>query len=59
MIESNDPRLRFLVGPDALSFMGWRASLSDEDWVSLGGIERDEDYYERVFMDTGADLRTS
>ena len=59
VIESNDPRLRFLVGPDALSFMGWRASLSDEDWVSLGGIERDEDYYERVFMDTGADLRTS
>ena len=59
VIESRDPRLRFPVGPDALSFLGWRVALSDEDWVGLGGIERDEDYFERVFMDTGVDLRAS
>jgi NAD(P)-dependent dehydrogenase (short-subunit alcohol dehydrogenase family) len=59
VIESNDPRLRFPVGPDALAFLGWRVALSDEDWVGLGGIERDEDYYERLLMDTGIDLRTS
>ncbi|MBW2231351.1 MAG: SDR family NAD(P)-dependent oxidoreductase [Deltaproteobacteria bacterium] len=44
VIEGDDPRLRFPVGPDALSFLGWRAALSDEDWIALGGLERDADY---------------
>ena len=58
VIEGNDPRLRFTVGPDALPFLGWRGTLSDEDWVGLGGIQRDTDYFERVFIDTGVDLRS-
>ena len=58
VIESDDPRLRFPVGPDALPFLGWRVSVSDEDWVGLGGLERDADYCERVFLDTGVDLRS-
>ncbi len=59
VIEGDDPRLRFPVGPDALPFLGWRGSLSDEDWVGLGGLERDADYFGRVFMDTGVDLRSA
>jgi NAD(P)-dependent dehydrogenase (short-subunit alcohol dehydrogenase family) len=59
VIETDDARLRFPVGPDALPFLGWRASLSDEDWIGLGGLERDADYFERVFLDTGVDLRSS
>ena len=59
VIESDDPRLRFPVGPDALPFLGWRLALSDEDWVGLGGLERDADYYQRVFTDTGVDLRST
>jgi len=59
VIERDDPRLRFPVGPDALSFLGWRVTLSDEDWVGLGGLQRDADYFERVFMDTGVDLRSA
>lgn len=59
VIEGNDPRLRFPVGPDALPFLGWRNILSDEDWVGLGGLQRDADYFERVFIDTGMDLRGS
>ena len=31
VIEGDDPRLRFPVGPDALSFLGWRVALGDED----------------------------
>lgn len=57
VIESNDPRLRFPVGPDALPFLGWRSTLSDEDWVGLGGLKDDADYFQRVFTDTGVDLR--
>lgn len=59
VVESGDPRLRFPVGPDALPFMGWRAAVSDEDWVGLGGSKRDADYYQRMFMDTGVDLRST
>jgi len=59
VIESDDGRLRFPVGPDALPFLGWRGALSDEDWVGLGGLERDADYFERVFTDTGVDLRST
>jgi len=58
VIENDDPRLRFPVGPDALSFLGWRVALSDEDWVRLGGLRADPDYFQRVFMDTGVDLRS-
>lgn len=59
VIEGDDPRLRFPVGPDALSFLGWRFALSDEDWVGLGGLKRDADYFQRVFLDTGVDLRSA
>ncbi len=59
VIEGDDPRLRFPVGPDALAFLGWRGALSDEDWVGLSGLQRDADYFERVFMDTGVDLRSA
>jgi NAD(P)-dependent dehydrogenase (short-subunit alcohol dehydrogenase family) len=57
IIESGDARLRFPVGPDALPFLGWRSLLSDEDWVGLGGLKTDADYFNRVFVDTGVDLR--
>ena len=57
MIESGDPRLRFPVGADALRFMGWGGTLSDEDWIGLGGLKNEADYFDRVFMDTGVDLR--
>lgn len=59
VIESGDPRLRFPVGPDALPFLGWRSAVSDEDWVGLGGLKHDADYFQRVFTDTGTDLRST
>jgi NAD(P)-dependent dehydrogenase (short-subunit alcohol dehydrogenase family) len=59
VIESDDARLRFPVGPDAHPFLGWRSSVSDEDWVGLGGLKDDADYFQRVFTDTGVDLRST
>jgi NAD(P)-dependent dehydrogenase (short-subunit alcohol dehydrogenase family) len=58
VVESGDSRLRFPVGPDAHPFLGWRSAVSDEDWVGMGGLEHDEDYFQRVFTDTGVDLRS-
>jgi NAD(P)-dependent dehydrogenase (short-subunit alcohol dehydrogenase family) len=57
VIESGDQRLRYPVGPDALPFLGWRSAVSDEDWVGIGGLKDDADYFQRVFTDTGLDLR--
>jgi len=59
IIENDDSRLRFPVGPDALAFVGWRATVSDEDWVRMGGLASDDEYFERVFLDSGVDLRGS
>ena len=58
LINADDSRLRFPVGPDALSFLGWRGSLSDAEWVGLGGLDHDADYFARVFLDSGVDLRS-
>lgn len=56
VIEGDDRRLRYPVGPDMLPLLGWRHSLSDEEWIGLGSLERDADYNQRVRMDTGIDL---
>lgn len=56
LIEGDDPRLRHPVGPDMLPLLGWRLSLSDEEWIRLGALARDADYNDRVLRDTGVDL---
>ena len=40
-------QLRHPVGPDALPFIGWRQSMSDEAWVDLGAME-DNEWYDRM-----------
>jgi NAD(P)-dependent dehydrogenase (short-subunit alcohol dehydrogenase family) len=57
IIESGTQKLRHPVGPDAEGFLGWRASLTDEDWVEWGALS-DEAWYERVGRDFGLDARS-
>ena len=57
IIESGTQKLRHPVGPDAEGFLGWRASLSDEDWVEWGALP-DEVWYDRVAKDFGLDARS-
>jgi len=52
----NSEQLRYPVGPDALPFLGWRQSMSDEEWVTLGSSE-DDDWYKRVEADFGMPIR--
>ncbi len=40
-------QLRHPVGPNALPFIGWRQSMSDEAWVDLGALE-DNEWYDRM-----------
>jgi NAD(P)-dependent dehydrogenase (short-subunit alcohol dehydrogenase family) len=57
IIESGTQKLRHPVGPDAEAFLGWRASLTDEEWVEWGALP-DEAWYERVGKDFGLDARS-
>ena len=40
IVESGTWQLRHPVGPDALQFLGWRNSMTDEEWVELHGGRR-------------------
>ena len=49
-------RLRHPVGPTAEPFLGWRRGMSDEAWVTLGGLD-DAAWYDRIEADFGMDAR--
>jgi NAD(P)-dependent dehydrogenase (short-subunit alcohol dehydrogenase family) len=49
-------QLRHPVGPDAAGFLGWRASMTDEQWVDLNAAD-DETWYQRIQSDFGMDVR--
>ncbi|MCH9674999.1 MAG: SDR family oxidoreductase [Gammaproteobacteria bacterium] len=46
-ITTDDPKLRYLVGEDAKSFVAGRDKISDEAWVEMGGDLSDDEYNER------------
>lgn len=56
IVEGEDGPLRYPAGPDAAPFLGWRASLSDEEWVAWGAAD-DDAWYEAVRRDFGIDAR--
>ena len=56
IIESESPRLRYPVGPDAEPFLAWRAGMTDEEWVDWGAAD-DASWYAAVQSDFGLDAR--
>jgi NAD(P)-dependent dehydrogenase (short-subunit alcohol dehydrogenase family) len=56
IIESGTWQLRHPVGPDAVPFLKWRESMSDEEWVSLHGAD-DDTWYGRMERDFGMTIR--
>jgi NAD(P)-dependent dehydrogenase (short-subunit alcohol dehydrogenase family) len=56
IIESGTWQLRHPVGPDAVPFLDWRKSMSDEQWVEWGALD-DDAWYARVEKDFGLALR--
>ena len=45
--ESDSWQLRYPVGPDAIPFLDWRKSMTDEEWVDWNAAN-DEDWYDSV-----------
>ncbi len=54
--ESNSWQLRYPVGPDAIPFLEWRASMTDEEYVDWNAAT-DEEYYNAVQNTFGLDAR--
>lgn len=44
-VTTNAPKLRYLVGDDARMLVNARSRVSDEEWVALGGVVSDEEYF--------------
>jgi NAD(P)-dependent dehydrogenase (short-subunit alcohol dehydrogenase family) len=56
IIESGTWQLRHPSGPDAGAFIGWRATLSDEQWVDWNAQE-DDAWYDQVQREFGLNAR--
>lgn len=54
--NDNSWQLRYPVGPDAIPFLGWRASMTDEQWVDWNA-QSDEDWFKAVETDFGLNVR--
>ncbi len=54
--ESNSWQLRHPVGPDAIPFLQWRASMTDEQYVDFNAAT-DEEWYNAVERDFGLNVR--
>lgn len=55
IIESGTWKLRHPCGPDAEPFLGWRAAMTDEQWVDLNALDG-EGFRKRVKQDFGLDV---
>jgi len=55
--ESDSWKFRHPVGPDAIPFIEWRKSLTDEEWIDWHAME-DDAWYEAVETNFGLDARS-
>jgi len=55
IVEGNSWQLRYPVGPDAVPFLQWRASKTDEEIVTRAGVS-DEEYKLMVKREFGLDV---
>ncbi len=49
-------QLKYPVGPDAAPFLGWRASMTDEQWIDWNA-QNDEDWFKAVEATFGMNVR--
>jgi hypothetical protein len=56
IIESGTWQLRHPAGLDAVPFLQWRASFTDEQWVDWGATD-DNNWYQNVERDFGLNAR--
>jgi NAD(P)-dependent dehydrogenase (short-subunit alcohol dehydrogenase family) len=55
-IETREPKLRYLVGKDAVALEQGRRTTSDQDWIGDHAVKNDEHYYDQMRLRFGLDL---
>ncbi len=55
IIESDNIKLRYPVGPDAQLLIDWRNSFSDEEWIQMSNLD-DKAWRERIKQDLSLDV---
>jgi len=55
IIESGTWKLRHPCGPDAEPFLGWRAGMTDEQWIDLNALDP-AGFRDRIKIDFGLEL---
>jgi hypothetical protein len=56
IVDGDSWQLRYAVGPDAVPFLKWRASKTDEEMVERGGAS-DEEYMAVMKREFGLDVK--
>ncbi len=56
LVEDGDERLRHPVGPDSLQFLGYRASVDDERFISSWGAPTHEEWLKKTRSDMMMDM---
>jgi hypothetical protein len=55
-ITTDTPQLRYAMSWGGQEFIDGRAAMTDADWVALGAIEDDAEYYARFKEHFGIDI---
>ncbi len=55
VIESGTAKLRHPAGPDAEPFIGWRAAMTDEQWIDFNALD-DQGFHDAVKRDFGLEI---
>jgi NAD(P)-dependent dehydrogenase (short-subunit alcohol dehydrogenase family) len=56
-VTTDKPKLRYACSWGGTELVAGRAAMSDEDWVALGAIEDDDEYYASFSDAFGVDIR--
>lgn len=57
-VTTGTPHLRYAMGWGSRGLISGRAAMSDAEWVSLGGLSDDADYYDAFEKYFGVDIRS-
>jgi NAD(P)-dependent dehydrogenase (short-subunit alcohol dehydrogenase family) len=57
-VTTDEPQLRYPVSWGGTELIAGRTGMSDAEWVALGGLESDDEYYDAFASAFGLDLRS-
>lgn len=56
VVNTEDPKLRYFAGADAETLFAGRVQCTDEEWISLGNTQDDDEFFARALRVFGMDF---